>query len=128
MTMTPVRPGMPLTERELQVLHGMADGHDNRTIGVTLHVSEDTVKTHACRLFRKLEVTGRGHAVAVGYRTGLLTDVPTPKPPPDMPRTDVRVWRLIEALRRWDGKYAGAVLPESARMLRHLIAEALKET
>jgi DNA-binding NarL/FixJ family response regulator len=61
-----------LTERELQVLHGMADGKSNAEIGRELFVSEDTVKTHARRLFRKLGARDRAHAVAAGFRAGLV--------------------------------------------------------
>jgi DNA-binding NarL/FixJ family response regulator len=62
-----------LTERELQVLRGMADGRSNAEIGRDLFVSEDTVKTHARRLFRKLGARDRAHAVAAGFRQGLVT-------------------------------------------------------
>ncbi|WP_329107274.1 helix-turn-helix transcriptional regulator [Micromonospora sp. NBC_01699] len=61
-----------LTERELQVLLGMADGKSNAEIGRELFVSEDTVKTHARRLFRKLGARDRAHAVAAGFRAGLV--------------------------------------------------------
>jgi DNA-binding NarL/FixJ family response regulator len=67
-----VRLRAPLTERELQVLHGMAEGRSNAEIGRDLFVSEDTVKTHARRLFRKLGARDRAHAVAVGFRSGVL--------------------------------------------------------
>jgi DNA-binding NarL/FixJ family response regulator len=67
-----VRLRAPLTERERQVLHGMADGRSNAEIGRELFVSEDTVKTHARRLFRKLGARDRAHAVAVGFRSGVL--------------------------------------------------------
>lgn len=63
---------MALTERELQVLRGMADGKSNAEIGRDLFVSEDTVKTHARRLFRKLGARDRAHAVAAGFRAGLV--------------------------------------------------------
>lgn len=61
-----------LTERERQVLQGMSDGRSNAQIGQDLFLSEDTVKTHARRLFKKLQVSDRGHAVAEGFRRGLL--------------------------------------------------------
>jgi DNA-binding NarL/FixJ family response regulator len=67
----PRRPA--LTERELQVLRGMADGKSNAEIGRELFVSEDTVKTHARRLFRKLGARDRAHAVASGFRAGLVS-------------------------------------------------------
>jgi DNA-binding NarL/FixJ family response regulator len=61
-----------LTERELQVLSGMSRGRSNAEIGKELYLSEDTVKTHARRLFRKLEAADRAQAVAVGFRGGLV--------------------------------------------------------
>jgi DNA-binding NarL/FixJ family response regulator len=63
---------LALTERELQVLRGMADGKSNAEIGRELFVSEDTVKTHARRLFRKLGARDRAHAVAAAFRAGLV--------------------------------------------------------
>jgi DNA-binding NarL/FixJ family response regulator len=62
-----------LTERERQVLRGMAGGKSNAEIGRELYLSEDTIKTHARRLFRKLEVGDRAHAVAAGFRFGLVS-------------------------------------------------------
>jgi DNA-binding NarL/FixJ family response regulator len=65
--------GVPtLTERELQVLRGMSRGRSNSEIGKELYLSEDTVKTHARRLFRKLGAADRAQAVALGFRWGLL--------------------------------------------------------
>ncbi len=61
-----------LTEREQQVLVGMSRGRSNAEIGRELFLSEDTVKTHARRLFRKLEAADRAQAVAVGFRWGLV--------------------------------------------------------
>ncbi len=62
-----------LTERELQVLRGMSEGKSNAEIGRELFVSEDTVKTHARRLFRKLGARDRAHAVASAFRSGLVS-------------------------------------------------------
>ena len=61
-----------LTERELQVLNGMAHGRSNAEIGRELYLSEDTIKTHARRLFRKMQVNDRAQAVASGFRLGLV--------------------------------------------------------
>ncbi|MET8087840.1 response regulator transcription factor [Micromonospora sp. NPDC005194] len=69
----PNRASIGLTERELQVLLGMAEGKSNAEIGRELFVSEDTVKTHARRLFRKLGARDRAHAVAAGFRAGLVS-------------------------------------------------------
>ncbi|MDQ1632263.1 MAG: hypothetical protein QOJ32_2092 [Frankiaceae bacterium] len=66
-------PSANLTERELQVLRGMSQGKSNAEIGRSLFLSEDTVKTHARRLFRKLGVNDRAQAVALGFRRGFVT-------------------------------------------------------
>ncbi len=65
-------PAPTLTEREMQVLTGMSRGRSNSEIGKELFLSEDTVKTHARRLFRKLGAADRAQAVAVGFRWGLV--------------------------------------------------------
>ena len=62
-----------LTVRELQVLRGMTQGKSNAEIGRELHLSEDTVKTHARRLFRRLGVHDRAAAVAHGIRRRFVT-------------------------------------------------------
>jgi DNA-binding NarL/FixJ family response regulator len=61
-----------LTEREVQVLRAMSEGKTNNEIGRELYLSEDTVKTHARRLFRKLGAADRAQAVAVGFRRGFV--------------------------------------------------------
>jgi DNA-binding NarL/FixJ family response regulator len=72
---SPVQPASEqpvLTERELEVLSGMSDGRSNAEIGRALFLSEDTVKTHARRLFRKLGASDRAQAVAIAIRRGLV--------------------------------------------------------
>ncbi len=69
----PAPPKVVLTERELQVLRGMSEGKSNAEIGRDLFVSEDTVKTHARRLFKKLGARDRAHAVASAFRAGLVS-------------------------------------------------------
>jgi DNA-binding NarL/FixJ family response regulator len=68
-----VNASVGLSERELQVLWGMSEGMSNVQIGCNLHVSEDTVKTHAKNMYRKLEVRDRAHAVAKAFRLKLIT-------------------------------------------------------
>jgi DNA-binding NarL/FixJ family response regulator len=70
---TRTAPVSALTERELQVLLGMSQGKSNGQIGRELYLSEDTIKTHARRLFRKLGVKDRAEAVAHGFRQGLVS-------------------------------------------------------
>jgi DNA-binding CsgD family transcriptional regulator len=61
-----------ITPRELEILEAIAAGLSNREIAERLFVSENTVKTHASRLFGKLDVNRRTQAVDVGKRLGLI--------------------------------------------------------
>ncbi|MFE7934893.1 response regulator [Streptomyces sp. NPDC057456] len=65
-------PAAELTQREAQVVRLMADGHGNRSIAQSLHLSEATVKTHLIRVYRKLGVDNRTAAVTEAVRRGLL--------------------------------------------------------
>ena len=56
----------------MQVITGMAQGKSNAQIGRELLLSEDTIKTHARRLFRKLGAKDRAEAVATAFRHGLM--------------------------------------------------------
>jgi DNA-binding NarL/FixJ family response regulator len=62
-----------LSMREMQVLTGMSQGKSNAQIGRELYLSEDTIKTHARRLFRKLGAKDRAEAVATGFRRGMMS-------------------------------------------------------
>lgn len=66
------RDEVSLTKREIEVLVGMSNGRSNAQIGQELFLSEDTIKTHARRLFRKLGAADRAQAVAIGLRRGLI--------------------------------------------------------
>lgn len=61
-----------VTPRELDILDALAAGLSNREIAERLHVSENTVKTHAARLFGKLGARRRTQAVHLGKAAGLL--------------------------------------------------------
>jgi DNA-binding NarL/FixJ family response regulator len=61
------------TARETEVLQLIAEGLVNREIGKALFLSEETVKSHVRHLLAKLQARSRAHAVAVGFRRGLLT-------------------------------------------------------
>ena len=61
-----------LTPRELEILEHIAGGMSTREIAAALFVSENTVKTHASRVFDKLDVRRRTQAVQVGKQLGLI--------------------------------------------------------
>ncbi|MEY2928181.1 MAG: hypothetical protein RL367_2658 [Pseudomonadota bacterium] len=52
-----------ISARECQVLDLIAAGHSNKIIARRLAISPNTVKTHAARLFEKLDVNSRTQAV-----------------------------------------------------------------
>jgi DNA-binding NarL/FixJ family response regulator len=61
-----------LTKRELEVLHHIACGRSNAEIARRLYVSDETVKTHASRVFMKLGVRDRTQAVILAYEYGVV--------------------------------------------------------
>ena len=60
------------TMREIEVLQLISDGLVNREIGHRLYLSEETVKSHVRHLLAKLHARSRAHAVAIGFRRGLI--------------------------------------------------------
>ncbi len=61
----------PLTEREHEVLLGVARGLSNADIGRELYMSEATVKTHVSRVLMKLGLTNRVQAAILAHDAGL---------------------------------------------------------
>jgi two-component system, NarL family, response regulator LiaR len=61
-----------ITPRELEILEALAAGLSNREIAERLFVSENTVKTHAARLFDKLSARRRTQAVRRAKEAGLI--------------------------------------------------------
>ena len=60
------------TIREIEVLRLVSEGLVNREIGHRLFLSEETVKSHVRHLLAKLQARSRAHAVAIGFRRGLI--------------------------------------------------------
>ncbi len=61
-----------LTRRELEILELIAAGLSTREIAGRLFVSENTVKTHASRVFDKLGARRRTQAVQLGQQWRLI--------------------------------------------------------
>jgi DNA-binding NarL/FixJ family response regulator len=57
-------PQQPLTRREEEILHLLAEGCSNAEIATRLSIKEPTVKSHLWRLYRKIGVRSRTAAVA----------------------------------------------------------------
>ncbi|HTP07587.1 MAG TPA: LuxR C-terminal-related transcriptional regulator [Anaerolineae bacterium] len=62
----------PLTERELDVLHLLAEGLSNRQIAEKLVLSEGTIKFHVHNVLEKLQVHTRAQAIVSARKHHLL--------------------------------------------------------
>jgi DNA-binding NarL/FixJ family response regulator len=63
---------VPLSERELEVLRLLADGHSNREIAAALFLAEGTVKNHVTNVLGKLGARDRTQAALRARDLGLL--------------------------------------------------------
>ena len=61
-----------LTEREMDILWGIAKGFTYKAVGEKLGISSNTVPTHIKNIYRKLEVNSRGEAVFEAIQRGLI--------------------------------------------------------
>jgi DNA-binding NarL/FixJ family response regulator len=69
------QPGGPpagLTERELDVIKELAQGHSNAEIAQRMYLSEATVKSHIARILTKLDLRDRVQIVIYAYEHGLV--------------------------------------------------------
>jgi len=75
-TQPPPAAGSPaletLTPREREVLGHIARGHSNAEIARLFYLSDETIKTHASRIFSKLGARDRTQAVILAYEHGLV--------------------------------------------------------
>lgn len=61
-----------LTDREVEVVRYIAQGHSNREVGALLSVAEDTIKSRVKSILLKLNARDRTHAVTIALQRGLL--------------------------------------------------------
>jgi DNA-binding NarL/FixJ family response regulator len=62
-----------LTDRELEVLHALAEGLSDREIAERFHVGTATVRTHVTSVLTKLGATSRLQALVLAVRYGIVT-------------------------------------------------------
>ncbi|MDB9525694.1 LuxR C-terminal-related transcriptional regulator [Oscillatoria sp. CS-180] len=65
----------PLSKREIEVLHLIADGRTNQEIAKTLFLSVNTVKVHTRNIYGKLSAHHRADAVAKARTLGILSSI-----------------------------------------------------
>lgn len=63
----------PLTPRELEVLHLVAQGYENREIAEKLIISEATARTHVSNILSKLHLASRTQAALYALKEGLVS-------------------------------------------------------
>lgn len=61
-----------LTERELEVLHCIAEGLSNMDIAARLGISDKTVKSHVGNILSKLYLSDRTQAAVYAWREGIV--------------------------------------------------------
>jgi DNA-binding NarL/FixJ family response regulator len=62
-----------LTQRQLEVLDLISQGHPNKLIADYLDISEQTVKIHINQIFKELRVFNRTQAVLKAQKNQLLS-------------------------------------------------------
>lgn len=62
-----------LTDREREILVGIAQGESNSELAARLFIAEQTVKTHVSRILAKLGARDRAQLVIAAYEAGLVT-------------------------------------------------------
>jgi DNA-binding NarL/FixJ family response regulator len=66
-------PFAELSEREVEILRLIADGHANKEIARRLVISERTARTHVSNILRKLGLSSRTQAALLAVREGLAS-------------------------------------------------------
>ena len=67
----------PLTERELEVLHLLVQGHSNPEIARRLHLAAGTVRNYVSVILQKLGVADRTQAAVLAIQSGLVEPPPS---------------------------------------------------
>lgn len=63
----------PLTSGQRTILRLIADGHTDVEIAARMGTSKGAVRSNVFSLCRRIGARHRAHAVAIGFREGLVT-------------------------------------------------------
>jgi DNA-binding NarL/FixJ family response regulator len=63
-----------LTQREIDILKLMAQGHSNKEVAEELGISESTVRKHATHLYEKLQASSAREAIAWAWQNGIMSE------------------------------------------------------
>jgi two-component system nitrate/nitrite response regulator NarL len=64
--------GEPLTDREIEMLYGMALGDTAQQHGEKMHLGKETIRSHRKNAIAKLGARNSAHAVALAIGKGIL--------------------------------------------------------
>jgi two-component system nitrate/nitrite response regulator NarL len=67
-----------LSEREVQILRCLLNGHPNKVIAKKLNITEATVKVHLKGVLKKISAANRTQAAIWALNNGLSSDTPLP--------------------------------------------------
>lgn len=70
--MRATRYGLPLVDREIQILRLIARGGSYAEIAAQLHLARASVRNYAASAIKKLGARNQAHAVHLAYQAGLL--------------------------------------------------------
>lgn len=115
--MRATRYGLPLGERELQVLRGFSRGASYADLAAELYLAQPSVRNYASSAIKKLGAANQTDAVRIAYERGLLA----PEASVSLPLPLVQVLELVAS---------GCTNAEIARSLErseHTVADQVKE-
>ena len=85
--------GLPLVDREIQVLQAFSDGASYAQIAANLFLAQASVRNYASSAIKKLGASNQSHAVRIAFSQGLLCT----EPAVNLPASWVQVLELVAA-------------------------------
>lgn len=66
------KPGLALTDREVEIIKHLAEGHTRAKMAEAMFISLNTLKTHLKSIYKKLDVSSADDAILGAQRRGLI--------------------------------------------------------